>query len=357
MHEEKNMRSQIKEKKNNSGTETNRTLRYLVSFLVIMGLLVVLFFWNIGVGSVEMSFFDFLGVLTKHKPDYTLYQIVWKIRLPRIIAAVLLGGALSVSGFLLQSFFQNPIAGPYVLGISSGAKLVVALTMIFLLEKGIMVSSLGMVVAAFAGSLLAMGFVLLISFRVSNMSLLVVCGILIGYICSAITDFCVTFADDSNIVNLHNWSLGSFSGMSWGNVKVMAIVVLLTMVIVFFMSKPIGAYQLGEVYAQNMGVNIKLFRIGLILLSSILSACVTAFAGPISFVGIAVPHIVKSLLKTARPLLVIPACFLGGAVFCLFCDLIARTVFAPTELSISSVTAVFGAPVVIYIMIRRQKRN
>ena len=137
----------------------------------------------------------------------------------------------------------------------------------------------------------------------------------------------------------------------------MAIVVLLTMVIVFFMSKPIGAYQLGEVYAQNMGVNIKLFRIGLILLSSILSACVTAFAGPISFVGIAVPHIVKSLLKTARPLLVIPACFLGGAVFCLFCGLIARTVFAPTELSISSVTAVFGAPVVIYIMIRRQKRN
>ena len=128
------------------------------------------------------------------------------------------------------------------------------------------------------------------------------------------------------------------------------------MIIVFFMSKPISAYQLGEVYAQNMGVNIKLFRIGLILLSSVLSACVTAFAGPISFVGIAVPHIVKSLLKTAKPLLVIPACFMGGAVFCLFCDLIARTVFAPTELSISSVTAVFGAPVVIYIMIHRQKR-
>lgn len=126
------------------------------------------------------------------------------------------------------------------------------------------------------------------------MSMLVISGVMIGYICSAVTDFVVTFADDSNIVNLHNWSLGSFSGMSWGNVKVMAIVVLLTMVIVFFMSKPIGAYQLGEVYAQNMGVNIKLFRIGLILLSSILSACVTAFAGPISFVGIAVPHIVKA---------------------------------------------------------------
>jgi len=355
MHEEQNMRSQIKEKKNNSGTETNRTLRYLVSFVVIILLLAILFFWNIGVGSVEMSFFDFLGVLTKHQPDSTLYQIVWKIRLPRIIAAVLLGGALSVSGFLLQSFFQNPIAGPYVLGISSGAKLVVALTMIFLLEKGIMVSSLGMVVAAFAGSLLAMGFVLLISFRVSNMSLLVVCGILIGYICSAITDFCVTFADDSNIVNLHNWSMGSFSGMSWEHIRIMVIIVGITVVITFGLAKPISAYQMGESYARNMGVNVKALRIALILLSSLLSACVTAFAGPISFVGIAVPHLIKLATHTAKPIILIPGCFLGGAVITLFCDGIARTVFAPTEISISSVTAVFLVPVVIAAMLRKQR--
>jgi iron complex transport system permease protein len=143
--------------------------------------------------------------------------------------------------------------------------------------------------------------------------------------------------------------------MTWGNVTVMAAVVGIAMVIAVLMSKPISAYQLGEVYAQNLGINIKAFRVALILLSSILSACVTAFAGPVSFVGIAVPHLVKSLMKTAKPILVIPACFLGGAVFCLFSDLIARTVFAPTELSISSVTAIFGAPVVIYIMIRRQK--
>ena len=355
MHEEQNMRSQIKEKKNNSGTETNRTLRYLVSFLVIMGLLVVLFFWNIGVGSVEMSFFDFLGVLTKHQPDSTLYQIVWKIRLPRIIAAVLLGGALSVSGFLLQSFFQNPIAGPYVLGISSGAKLVVALTMIFLLEKGIMVSSLGMVVAAFAGSLLAMGFVLLISFRVSNMSLLVVCGILIGYICSAITDFCVTFADDSNIVNLHNWSMGSFSGMSWGNIKVAVVVVGIAAVCTFLLSKPISAYQLGEAYAQSMGVNIKVFRVVIILLSSILSACIVAFAGPISFVGIAVPFLTRKAFGTSKPIVVIPGTFFIGAVFCMICDLIARMALAPVELNISTVTSILGAPIVIYMMVKREK--
>jgi iron complex transport system permease protein len=203
--------------------------------------------------------------------------------------------------------------------------------------------------------MLSMGFVLLVSGKVRKMSMLVISGVMIGYICSAITDFVVTFADDSNIVNLHNWSLGSFSGMTWSNVSVMAVVVGISMVIAFGMSKPISAYQLGEVYAQNLGVNIRVFRVMLILLSSILSACVTAFAGPVSFVGIAVPHLVKSLLKTAKPILVIPACFLGGAVFCLFSDLIARTVFAPTELSISSVTAIFGAPVVIYIMIRRQK--
>jgi len=144
--------------------------------------------------------------------------------------------------------------------------------------------------------------------------------------------------------------------MDWSGVQVMTITVGITLVAVFLMSKPIGAYQLGEAYAQNMGVNIKWFRVLLILLSSVLSACVTAFAGPISFVGIAVPHLAKNLLKTSKPILVIPACFLGGAAFCLFCDLLARTMFAPTELSISSVTAVFGAPVVIYIMVRRQRR-
>ena len=231
----------------------------------------------------------------------------------------------------------------------------VSLVMIFLLSKGIASSSAVMILAAFAGAMISMGFILLVSRKVKRMSMLVICGVMIGYICSAITDFVVTFADDSNIVNLHNWSMGSFSGTSWGNVQVCTVVVLISLLLAFLMSKPISAYQLGENYAQNMGVNIKAFRVSLILLSSILSATVTAFAGPISFVGIAVPHLIKSLMKTAKPILVIPGCFLGGAVFCLFCDLIARTVFAPTELSISSVTAVFGAPIVIYMMVRKQR--
>lgn len=330
-------------------------IRYWASFGLLVLMLILFIIWNINSGSIPISVREILEILFLGGGEETARNIVWEIRFPRILSAVILGGALSVSGFLLQTFFGNPIASPFVLGISSGAKLVVSLVMIFLLGRSMVASSAVLILAAFAGSMISMGFVLLVAKKVKQMSALIISGIMIGYICSAITDFVITFADDSNIVNLHNWSMGSFSGMSWENVRVMAVVVLLSSLIVFLMSKPIGAYQLGEGYAQNMGVNIKVFRVALILLSSILSACVTAFAGPISFVGIAVPHLVKSLLKTAKPLLVIPACFLGGAVFCLFCDLIARTAFAPTELSISSVTAVFGAPIVIYIMIRRKR--
>ena len=334
-----------------------RTIRYLISFLTLAVLLCALFLWNMNSGSVDLNALEIIEIITNGPNDATSSNIIWNIRLPRILATIVLGGALSVSGFLLQTFFANPIAGPFVLGISSGAKLVVSLVMIFLLSIGRTISSAMMILAAFVGAMISMGFVLLVSKKVKKMSMLVICGVMIGYICSAITDFLLTFAEDSNIVNLHNWSLGSFSGMSWDNVIVMSIVVFITLLVTFLMSKPISAYQMGEVYAQNMGVNIKLFRICLILLSSILSACVTAFAGPISFVGIAVPHLVKSMMKTAKPILIIPACFLGGAVFCLFCDLIARTVFAPTELSISSVTAIFGAPIVIYMMVRRQSRS
>ena len=327
-------------------------MRYAGAFAVLLALLAVLFVWNVNSGSLHLSVREVAQILLTHSGDNAV--IVWEIRLPRIFAAILLGGALSVSGFLLQTFFANPIAGPFVLGISSGAKLVVSLVMIAFLSRGLPMGSGGMILAAFAGAMISMGFVLLISGKVKKMSMLVICGVMIGYICSALTDFLVTFADDSNIVNLHNWSNGSFSGMKWENVTTMAWACGTALILTFFLSKPIRAYQLGEVYARNMGVPIKAFRAALILLSSVLSACVTAFAGPISFVGIALPHLMKALFKTAEPLLLIPASFLGGGIFCLACDLIARTAFAPTEVSISSVTAVFGAPVVIYMMVRRK---
>lgn len=341
--------------------KNNHTYRakalYCLVFMALLAALFVITVLNINIGSVPISVGEIICILLHKQGDPTLVNIIWKIRLPRILMAALLGGALSLSGFLLQTFFANPIAGPFVLGISSGAKMVVALSMIYFIGAFGAVSSWTLIIAAFVGSLLSVGFILIMSRRLKGMATLLVAGIMIGYICSAITDFVVTFAEDSDIVNLHGWSLGSFSGMSWDNVTTAAILVGVTTLAVFLLSKPIGAYQLGEAYAQSMGVNIRVFRVALILLSSLLSACVTAFAGPISFVGIAVPYLVKRLLNTSKPIVVIPAVFLGGAVFCMGCDLIARTAFAPTELNISTVTSVFGAPVVIGMMLRRNKER
>ena len=325
--------------------QQSKKVRYIIVLFLLGVSVVALVGWNICVGSVRIPLADIFASIRGEKIENS--RILWDIRMPRTLAAMILGGALALAGYLLQTFFHNPIAGPFVLGISSGAKMVVALVMVFLMGQAVKITSWALIAAAFVGAMISMGFVLLMSRRVHNMSMIVVSGVMIGYICSAITELVVTFASDAEIVNLHNWSRGSFSGMTWENVAVMTGVVAVTFFLVFLMAKPLSAYQLGEVYARNLGVDIRLLRIAMVLLSSILSACIVAFAGPISFVGIAAPHLVKSLLGTAKPIWMIPACFLGGSVFCLFCDLLARTMFAPTELSISTVTAIFGAPVVL----------
>ncbi len=335
--------------------EQKRKRRYLATFIILAVLVIAFLILNICIGTVQISLSQAWAAISDRSNK--LGRIIMDIRMPRTLAALILGGALALAGYLLQTFFHNPIAGPFVLGISSGAKMVVALVMVFLLGNSVKVSSAAMIAAAFIGAMISMGFVLLMSKRVNNMSMLVVSGVMIGYICSAVTELVVTFADDADIVNLHNWSRGSFSGMTWSNVAAMSVVTGITVVLVFMLSKPLGAYQMGETYAKNMGVNVRSLRIAMVILSSILSACIVAFAGPISFVGIAVPHIVKSMLKSTKPILMIPACFLGGSVFCLFCDLLARMLFAPTELSISTVTAVFGAPVVLWVMVKRNKEK
>ncbi len=328
---------------------------YGIAFLLLIILTVVFLGMNLCIGSVNIPLSEVLLALGNRKGAGISRDIILGIRFPRALAAVVLGGALALSGYLLQTFFHNPIAGPFILGISSGAKLAVALVMVLSLKMMLRPGSGTMIAAAFAGAMLSMGVVLLMSRVMDRMSMLVVSGVMIGYICSAVTDFIVAFADDADIVNLHNWSKGSFSGIGWEDVAVMSAVALTASVFVFLLSKQIGAYELGEAYARSLGLDVMRFRVLLVLLSSILSACVTAFAGPVSFVGVAVPHLVRSFFRTARPMILIPACFLGGAAFALFSDLLARTLLAPTELSISTVTAVFGAPVVIFILVRRRK--
>lgn len=339
-------------------TDYKRHIRYIAVFVSLFVMLVLAVVWNINTGSVKSSVAEIFRVIfLRDASNPSLYNIVWKIRLPRLLNAAILGGALALSGYLLQTFFRNPIAGPFVLGISSGAKMFLAVVTVAL--SGLMPAmpvSVTML-ASFLGSMISMLFVLAFSGRIKNMSTLLVIGMMISYICSAVTDLLINFAKEADIVNLTYWALGSFSAPSWQNLKISAMIIFPTLILTFLLSKPIAAYALGEGYAQSMGVNVKLFRVLLILFSSVLSACVTAFAGPISFVGIAVPHITRLMLKTSKPHLMIPASFLCGAVFCMICDLIARTVVSPVDLSVGTVTSIIGAPIVIWLIASRRKEH
>ncbi len=326
----------------------------LFTFTIIVSLLISIL--AISLGSVNVPFSEVVKTLAGISSNELNRGIIIDLRLPRIIAAFFIGGALALSGFLMQSFFRNPIAGPYVLGISSGSKLVVALLMIFVLKNGMSLSSSAMIFAAFSGALICMGAVLLYSKRVSSVSALIVAGIMIGYICSAITDFVVTFADDADIVNLHNWSKGSFSRISWGNIPPMLITIIPCIFLTILLIKPISAWQLGDGYARSVGVNLKFVKALLVLLSSILSGCCVAFAGPISFVGVATPHLVKRIFATERGEILIPGCFLFGGTISVLCDLIARCILAPVELSVSTVTSFLLAPVVLVVIAKRRRR-
>ena len=236
--------------------QQSKKVRYIIVLFLLGVSVVALVGWNICVGTVRIPLADIFASIRGEKIENS--RILWDIRMPRTLAAMILGGALALAGYLLQTFFHNPIAGPFVLGISSGAKMVVALVMVFLMGQAVKITSWALIAAAFVGAMISMGFVLLMSRRVHNMSMLVVSGVMIGYICSAITELVITFASDAEIVNLHNWSRGSFSGMTWGNVAVMTGVVAVTFFLVFLMAKPLSAYQLGEVYARNY--SIRLYR-------------------------------------------------------------------------------------------------
>lgn len=336
----------------------NKKVRF---YIILMALIVFLIFSiaiNIVSGSVDFTVRDLIDITLKTRELSTLeYNILYKIRIPRIISAILYGGALAISGFLLQTFFKNPIAGPYVLGISSGAKLFVGLFILTNFSlKAVNVGEVSIFIASLAGSLLAMIFVLLVARNVEDISALIVVGIMFGYITSAGTNLMITFAEQEKIASLTIWSMGSFSGVTWNMLRLSTVVIMPTMILIFCLSKPLEGYLLGENYAKSIGINIKVFRIILIFLSSILSACVTAFAGPISFVGIAVPHLIRLIMKTSQPKFLIPGIFLLGSSFCLLSDYLARTMFSPIELNISTVTSFIGAPIVIWLMVNRRKR-
>lgn len=326
-------------------------------FCILLAGTVLVFLLNVGLGSVEIPLDELLRVLLGGAdPKENTYLIVWRVRLPRALAGLGSGAALAIAGMLLQTFFANPIVEPYVLGVSSGASLFVALVTLGGYTFGAArVTPLFLFLGAFLGAMAVMSAVLFAAARVKSVVTLLIIGLMAGYICSAATSILSAFAEREQIASYAMWSMGSFAGFKWQHVGILYAIVLPMLLLAFLLAKPLNALSLGDRYAGSMGVNVRLTRCAIVVFSSVLTAAVTAFAGPVSFIGLAVPHICRILFHTQDSRLLIPGGILGGALMAGVCDLAARTAAAPAELPLGAITAIIGAPVVVLLLTRGEK--
>ncbi len=319
-------------------------------------ILIILFFLSlfvvstgIMVGSVDATVGDLLESLSGK--DNIKGYIILNVRAPRTFGAYLGGSALALSGLMLQTYFRNPLAGPYVLGISSAASLGVALYVL----AGVGWDYYGLVGSAMAGSVVAILMVLLLASRVKSAVTLLIAGLMLGYVFGAIERILITFAESRQVHEFVMWTFGSFSGITWEDLEILTITVLLSAILSIILAKPLNAMLLGEEYARSMGVNIRVVRIAVVTLSSFLAALITAFAGIVAFIGLAVPHIARMLFRTSDHRILIPAVAVCGALITVTCDIVARTIASPVELPISVVTSLFGAPIVVFLILKRKK--
>lgn len=326
-----------------------------IIFFLFSGVLLVVFLLNIMIGSVDISLSELFGIVSNHVTDSTEGFIVWKIRIPRAIAAVLSGAYLAVAGLLLQVFFRNPIVGPFILGISSGATLLVAIAMLSTISIGLAaVTPFLTTLSAFIGAYGTMLIVLSIATRVRNGITLLIAGLMMGYLCHAVTSILIAFAEKEKLKGFVLWQLGSFSGFKWSEIQILLIFGGLILILVYGLSKPLNAFLIGEEYASTMGVNIRLFRILILLCSCALAGMVTSAAGPVAFIGLAVPHMARLCFATSDNRILVPGAILMGGIVTSICDLVARLLFSPVELPISAITAFFGAPIVISLLMKRK---
>ena len=345
-----------------AASETNKEIGFLARRWRRFALVIILFavgvflflVLNVTLGSVNVPFVDTVKVIFGgHASQATFDSIILDIRLPRALGAVLSGAALAVAGLLLQVFFRNPIVDPFILGISSGATFMVAVAMMgsYLLGATV-VSSWTLSFSSFIGAVLVMLVALSVATKVRDVITLLVIGLMTGYVTGALSSFLIAFAQSENIHRFVIWTMGSFSGFRWEYVRWLTIASVPLMAGSYLMSKQLNAFLLGENYARSMGVNVKIFRYLIIFLSCSLAAIVTAFAGPVAFIGLAVPHLARLSLGTSDSRVLIPASILGGAMLISLCDLLARMLFTPVELPVSATTAIFGAPLVIFFLVK-----
>ena len=337
------------------------TKNYTVHFILLSVLLVILFFVNVSLGSVSIPIKEIISTLLGGVPSKGSWEIIiLNFRLPKAITAVLVGSGLSICGLLMQTLFRNPLAGPFVLGISSGASLGVAILILgssFL--GGVLISptlsNWALPVAASLGAFLVLTAVIVAANRVRNIMSILIIGLMFGSLTSALISVLAYFSQAEQIQQYLFWSFGSLGNLSWAEIAVFATIYFIGILGSLTIIKPLNSFLLGENYAKSIGINVKRNRNIILLITSILAGVITAFSGPIAFVGLAVPHIAKLLFTTSNHKILIPAVAILGGIILLICDAIAQLPTSEFTLPINAITSLFGAPVVIWLLIRKKK--
>ncbi len=333
-----------------------------ISILItIIFLGILLFFLNLFVGSVTIPFSDIFNVFFGDESNQTIKTIVLDYRLPQAVTAIFAGAALSVAGLLMQTLFRNPLADPSMLGISSGAGLGVAITILLtgvignsaLSTMGIW-SNLGVSLAAFIGATLVLMLILGFSSRVRNMTTLIIIGLMVSYLAGSLTDIMKFFSMKEDIHAFVIWGMGSFSAVGTSKLMFFSISIIIGLFASLFMTKNLNITLLGDLYAENLGLNVKRNSLFIVLVSGYLTAIVTAFCGPIAFLGLAIPHLTRFIFRTSDHKVLVPATMLIGMVISLLCNLVARMPGFEGNLPINAVTAFIGAPVVIWVILRKR---
>ncbi len=327
--------------------------------LMMGALILCLFALNIFVGSVHIPASDVLSILCGADAKPSWQYIVLESRLPQALTAILAGGALAVSGLLLQTAFRNPLAGPSVFGINSGAGLGVALVMLLLggsLSTGSVsvTGFMAILLAAFVGAMIVMLIIIFFSTLVRSSVMLLIIGIMIGYISNSAISLLNFFATDEGVKSYMVWGMGSFGGVSMRMMPTFAIVTILGLIGALLLIKPLNALLLGDRYAENLGINILRVRHWLLVVTGLLTAIVTAFCGPLAFIGLAVPHMTRLVLRTDNHRLLMPATILMGSIVGLVCNLLCVLPGESGVIPLNAVTPLIGAPVIIYVIIRRK---
>ncbi|MDR1698300.1 MAG: iron ABC transporter permease [Prevotellaceae bacterium] len=323
-------------------------------WLLLAVLFALVFVLDILLGSIDIPLSEFRAVLSGEESIYT--DIIKDLRLPKAITAVLAGSALSVAGLLLQTFFRNPLAGPDVLGISAGAGLGVALLLMSsaVLPAFIMLSGWGQVISAVLGAVGVMLIVIAVSVRLRSAASLLIVGIMIGSICGSLIGVLQNLSNPDTVKIYVVWTFGSLGSVTWSYLQIMFPLVLLGLFSALVLSKPLNALLLGEQNAQSLGVSIHFSRTAIVTVAALLTGVTTAFTGPIAFIGIAVPHLARGLFQTSDHRALLPATMLCGAMLMLVCDVITQLPSGGNTLPINSVSALFGAPVVIWVILRKK---